>query len=240
MGSSWRRAASAFCLVLSASALSAEVDDRPARLTPSLSGSVVRAGDLLDLAFRFPAGIEPDEWEAYLSLDGGETYPVRLTGERSPASTRLVVRAPNLPSDSARILIRAGGEDGPREADRYERDVAVTDAFRIVASFSPQQRAPWPAAGKNARRGDRVHIEWIVEEGPEPGPAAFRPEGLSQRAATTHALAESAVEATVTRAEGRADPGSSRFEKPIQAVRPQQPAKSVTAFLSANTSPLRI
>jgi hypothetical protein len=211
-------------------------------LTPSLAGNVVFAGDLLELSFRFPAGIRPDEWEAFLSLDGGKSYPVRLSGERTPDSTRLVARVPNLPTDAARILVRAGGEDEAEEGDRFEVDIAISDPFQITAGSGIPGRAPWPDAGRLPRRGDHVRIEWVVEASaaPEPGLDRALPDGFSERSTAVNTLIGSDLEATVTRGEEETDICPSRLDQAVRSVRRHGPTNGVKTFRSPIPPPLRI
>jgi hypothetical protein len=213
---------------------------RPGPLTPSLAGNVVFAGDLVELTFVFPAGVRPDEWEAFLSLDGGESYPVRLTEERTPESTRLTARIPNLPTKAARILVRAGGED--EEGDRFEMDLAVSDCFQIAASAGRLDRLPWPDAGRLPRRGNLVQIEWIVEDSavPEPPLAKPLPDGLSERGTAVGALFRSVLEAAIPRSDEVIGPGLSRLVSAVQRVRLQRPVDRVGAFSFPRFPPLRI
>ena len=64
-----------------------------------------------------PIPAEVDEFEILLSLDGGSSYPVRLTPQLDPATRAYLWRVPDLPARSARLRLRwgiAGHElDGP-------------------------------------------------------------------------------------------------------------------------------
>lgn len=68
-----------------------------------------------------------DERELILSLDGGRTFPVRLTGEIGPDDGTASWRVPALPTEHAILALREGG-DGVDE-----RIVATGAEFSIVA-----------------------------------------------------------------------------------------------------------
>jgi hypothetical protein len=69
-----------------------------------------------------------DEAELVLSLDGGRTFPVRVTPELNSCATRFVWTVPALPAAHARLALRAGAE----ERDASEALVAVSADFRIL------------------------------------------------------------------------------------------------------------
>ena len=81
--------------------------------------------------FELPRGLSRvDEMELVLSLDGGETFPLRLTGELEPGTRRVAWRVPALPTERAALALRTGDEDGD------ERIVLVSGAFAIVGDPS--------------------------------------------------------------------------------------------------------
>jgi len=67
-----------------------------------------------------------DERELILSLDGGRTFPVRLTGEIGPGDGSASWRVPALPTEHAVLALREGG-DG-----LDERIVSTGAEFSIV------------------------------------------------------------------------------------------------------------
>lgn len=115
-----------------------------------------------------PAGA--DEMEVYLSIDGGATFPVRLSEERDPAP-EVEVRVPDLPTGAARLLVRAGGRDA---SGRFERDLAVSGTFGIRRGGA-SLLVPWADRGRLARRGDRARVEWRAEERSALAPVPFEP-----------------------------------------------------------------
>jgi hypothetical protein len=70
------------------------------------------------------AGVE--ERELVLSLDGGKTFPVRLTGEIGPGDRAASWRVPALPTEHAVLALREGGDGIEEEI------VAVSAEFVIV------------------------------------------------------------------------------------------------------------
>jgi hypothetical protein len=60
-----------------------------------------------------PAGLE---WEAFLSLDGGLTYPIRATPHLDASVRDFTVRLSGISSSSARVRVRVG--DGAREIEQ--------------------------------------------------------------------------------------------------------------------------
>ncbi len=73
-----------------------------------------------------PATAGAEERELVLSLDGGRSFPVRLTGEIGPGDGVVSWRVPALPAEHAVLALREGG--GGFE----ERIVAVSAEFAIV------------------------------------------------------------------------------------------------------------
>jgi len=104
-----------------------------ARLEPALSGA--------------------EERELVLSLDGGRSFPVRLTAEIDPADRETTWRVPALPTAHAVLALREGGEG------LEERIVATSAEFAIV---------PDPAAPVEILRFERG--EWWTREADEKGP----------------------------------------------------------------------
>ena len=64
-------------------------------------------------SFELPRGMSDiKEMELVLSLDGGVTYPLRLTGELDPRTRNVGWRVPALPTKKAVLALRAGDEEG--------------------------------------------------------------------------------------------------------------------------------
>jgi hypothetical protein len=97
-------------LVLSALGASSAQAVASARLTAGpRPGEALRAGTATIL--RFDVDEEIEEMEVLLSLDGGRTFPLRVTREMSEGTHQLNWRVPNLPTTSARLALRVGTED---------------------------------------------------------------------------------------------------------------------------------
>jgi hypothetical protein len=139
--------ASAFCGSLVAAAglaQSARFLEPPAgeRLEP---GSIVRVswtlGSLTERDF--------DEMELVLSLDGGQSFPLRVTRDVSTAAESLLWRVPRLPSAHARLGLRTGsGERKETETIRI-----VGGEFTILAG-----------TGDPLEEIRRVRGEWRTRE----------------------------------------------------------------------------
>lgn len=117
----------------------------PVKITSPLSDAPLRAGEAVVLSWqalpelRRYAGIV--EWEAFLSLDGGKSYPVRLTPHLDLERRSVVVHPPDLPSGEARFLLRFGDE-------RVEYEFAFPQRFEIVRSQTSRFEPAGPACGR--------------------------------------------------------------------------------------------
>jgi hypothetical protein len=102
----------------------------PVRLVAPAAGATLAAGDTAELEWAPLAGFdrlaEVEEWEAFLSLDGGATYPVRITPHLDQDLRRIRWQVPPFPSRDARILLRFGDE-------HRETAVEVPARFSIAA-----------------------------------------------------------------------------------------------------------
>ena len=91
-----------------------------------------------------------DEWEAFLSLDGGRTWPLRVTPHLDISIRRFEFRVPDLPTREARILLRFGDE-------RREVEVGTPQMFSIARG--PVRVAPPPR--QVLSRGERGVVVWV-------------------------------------------------------------------------------
>lgn len=121
-------------------------------------GDRLTAGGTVWIEWRSDAPLEQrgiEEWEAFLSLDGGRYFGVRLTPHLDLGIRRFPVVLPGLAAEEARFLLRFGDE-------RIEWEVEVPGTFRLVAGPLPLR---WPAlaAGKGeaARPGEPGVALWI-------------------------------------------------------------------------------
>jgi hypothetical protein len=128
---------------------------QPVELVAPRSGETLVAGTTAEIAWAPLAcytklrGVE--EWEAFLSLDGGATYPVRITPHLDQDLRRVSWQVPAIPTGNARLLLRFGDE-------QRETLVELPERFSIVAS----REATAPAALLETRapdRGERARLD---------------------------------------------------------------------------------
>ena len=107
---------------------------------------------------------EVEEMELILSLDGGVTYPLRVTRELEESAREFRWRVPNVPTGHAHLALRTGsGEDG-------EVIVLVSAEFSILAE---------PTAPLDDLRPFRGEF-WVGEAAADAPPAEF-PAGFAAR-----------------------------------------------------------
>ncbi|MFN7962223.1 MAG: hypothetical protein U0002_13220 [Thermoanaerobaculia bacterium] len=129
---------------------------------------MLRAGSRADLDWTLAAGLELPrevvEWEAFLSLDGGASYPFRLTPHLDLARHRLSFTVPMVASEEARLLLRFGNEFREIELELPQR-------FRIEPPLLPRASLPRLAEGRGepARPGGPGVVAWV--EGSRDGSA---------------------------------------------------------------------
>jgi hypothetical protein len=106
-----------------------------------------------------PPGAE--EWEAFLSTDGGAHYAVRITPHLDASIHAFRFRVPNVSTRDARIILRTGDEV-------HERIVAIPRSFTIEADYAQLDvgnvRAS-DAPGESARFDDDRVAEWRDADG---------------------------------------------------------------------------
>ncbi len=102
-------------------------------LAPSGGGRVQPGTDLV-ASWTLDRIADPDidEAELVLSLDGGMTFPVRLTGRIPPEDRSVQWRVPSLPTENARIGLRTGH----REQWETEDVLFVSEVFAIASARS--------------------------------------------------------------------------------------------------------
>ena len=168
------------CLALFAAAANAET----LRLLAPVDGDVLRGGRFVTLA---RSGDHPgaEEWEAFLSVDGGRFYSVRLTPHLDIGIDRFEVLIPNVDSDDVRILIRTGDE-------RNETILTMPQHFRIRAEAPAIQPATTRAEGpESARPNEPRVVMWSTTAGVErsAAPAELTPVVSAKTRSTEIALA---------------------------------------------------
>jgi len=122
------------------------IDRGWARLVAPAAGTELRAGSLAAVEWEdltLPAGVE--EWEAFLSIDGGRTWPLRVTPHLDRSIRRFAFRVPDLPTKDARLQLRFGDE-------RREIEIETPQRFTI----EPRHRSVWePQIGRSLARGEQ-------------------------------------------------------------------------------------
>ena len=146
------------------SAVSALEGEAPAiQLLAPRTGAAFAAGSTAELEWA-PAGelgAEIEEWEAFLSVDGGKTYPVRITPHLDEDLRRFTWQVPPIPTPDARLLLRFGDEREGKE----EVSVELPHRFSIVPSpamatgFTLASVAP--DRGEPALPGQDGVVAWV-------------------------------------------------------------------------------
>jgi hypothetical protein len=148
-----RRVSLAFALLAFASFARAE----SLRVVAPANGATLRGGSFAELRWtsaRLPAAAE--EWEAFLSVDGGKYYAFRVTPHLDINLRSFTFVVPNVDTRNARILIRTGDEV-------HELHFESRDSFSIVRDAKaevPLPRVLESGHGEAARDGDPVVVAW--------------------------------------------------------------------------------
>lgn len=136
----------------------------PGFLRPAAGGRL-ESGTVVELLWNLD-GVPPNaqESELVLSLDGGRTFPIRLTADFEPATHRILWRVPALPTDQARLALRAGNDEEPAQ----ETIQIVSSAF-VISDSGPDSALEELFA---------VGAEWRTREALEIDPGRSRDTGL--------------------------------------------------------------
>jgi len=109
------------------------------QLVAPRAGATLAAGSMAELEWTplepFTRFSKVEEWEAFLSLDGGATYPVRITPHLDQDLRRVRWQVPPFPTEDARILLRFGDE-------RRETAVELPQRFSITSSITSTVASP--------------------------------------------------------------------------------------------------
>jgi len=136
----------------------------PVRLVTPRADTALSAGSTAEIEWAPVAGFaglpKSDEWEAFLSVDGGATYPVRITPHLDSDLRRFRFQVPPIPTANARILLRFGDE-------RRETAFELPERFAITAApvAGPEEILPRArrvfAAGEPALPGHAGVVSWV-------------------------------------------------------------------------------
>jgi len=127
------------------------------RLAAPAAGTTLRGGSFAELrwsAAQLPAAAE--EWEAFLSIDGGRYYAFRVTPHLDIELQRFTFIVPNVDTRDARILIRIGDEV-------RETHFELPGSFSIARDPDADVVLPRPTRfrrGEAAREGDPGVVGW--------------------------------------------------------------------------------
>lgn len=115
-----------------------------------------RESTLVWPAASFPS--DAREWEAFLSLDDGAHFPVRITPHLDSRVRSIRWRVPNVATAHARIMVRAGDE-------RNERFITLHETFTIVPSATTIDLASLALEkGESATPGSEPAVEWVTSD----------------------------------------------------------------------------
>lgn len=210
----------------------------PIRLVAPQAGATLAAGSTAELEWAPEAGFagvrNVEEWEAFLSLDGGATYPLRITPHLDQDLRRVRFQVPPIPTPDARVLLRFGDE-------RHETAVELPGRFAIAGSpdlgsaLSFSHRAS--SAGEPALPGQAGVVAWV--EGSRRGGGlrqvvAEAPPGLRERLNPPESHGEAAVLVS-----GPLSPQSQGPLSEDRAGAAPPPDGRQTAFARSGTSPPR-
>jgi len=142
-------------------------------LVAPANGATLRGGSSAELrwsAAQLPANAE--EWEAFLSIDGGKYYAFRVTPHLDIDLRRFTFVVPNVDTRNARILIRTGNEEHETHFESQFRFTIVRDSRAEEAV-----RVLRFERGEAARDGDPAVVAWA--DGARNG------SGVTQQSGTT-------------------------------------------------------
>lgn len=228
-GSRWRGTAAALVLAAVLGAGVARGDaPSPGGFRSPAAGERVTAGMSARVLWDRPGGLRVEgaaEMELLLSLDGGRTFPIRLTRDLAPETRGVHWRVPNFPTRAARIALRVGDGEEPDE----ERLELVSAPFEIVedAALAPV-----------AEPLHRIRGEWRTEAAlPGPTPLPTSQDMNSETPDSLRALPGRLDAAQSPRAAGIAAPSVTVSERAPPPARPAPPRAPTR--LSPPSFPLR-
>jgi len=132
------------------------------RVTSPLDGMDLSTGSLAALEWEPLApfdALQAVEWEAFLSVDGGAHYPIRITPHLDSDLRRILWQVPATPTRDARLLLRFGDE---RNEIGYEVPLrfAISGPAALPSAGTITVRS---APGEPARPGDSGVALWVED-----------------------------------------------------------------------------
>ncbi len=147
------------------------------RLIAPAAGAALRAGEVVTVRWT-PVDRGVEEFELLLSLDGGLTFPLRLTEMLDPGSTSYVWHVPNLPSGAARLRLRVGVEGRELLLPPGPEFTVAGDAAAPIERLTYRRGEWWPTEGV-ASEPHAVDVEPRWTEGGAGGEGAIAAAAIS-------------------------------------------------------------
>lgn len=211
-----------------------EAVSAPVRVSGPSQGMSLAPGSLAVLEWAPLAAFEDlhaQEWEAFLSLDGGAHYPLRITPHLDSDLRRVLWQVPATPTRNGRLLLRFGDE-------RSETSFEVPAPFEIASpagAFPVHLSVAASSLGEPAREGDGGVVMWV--EGSRRGSSLRQvvalPSGITPASRPTELLQGEL--ATL----GDSDPDSNRSVRPAVSLRSpirKSGEEKLTVLLAQRTS----
>lgn len=220
-----------------ASTARAEPSPSLVRITTPLDGADLPTGSLAALEWEPLAPfdrLQAVEWEAFLSVDGGAHYSLRITPHLDSDLRRILWQVPAVPTRDARLLLRFGDE-------KHEVGYEVPLRFAIsgpAALPSAGAITVLSTPGEPARPGDSGVALWV--EGSRRGGSirqvsAALPPGLHPGSRPAELIPGGAA---VMAADPDPDPGpaSSSLQLRSPPIRRDEPSRAVRPVRAAAVS----
>lgn len=139
----------------------------PVELTAPRQGTAWLPGATAEVAWKTVgsgfAGLEApvEEWEAFVSVDGGLSYPFRVTPHLDIDLTRFRFPVPPVASDDVRVLLRFGNERREVGFEMPQRfSIAEPGALAALRRILPRA-AVGVGRGEAARPGEPGVVMWV-------------------------------------------------------------------------------
>jgi hypothetical protein len=211
--------------VLACGVVSGSVQAKPATLAiaaPPGDSAPLRPGSAVSVSWPAGVGLQNfDEMELVLSVDGGRTFPVRVTRRIAPADLRVSWVVPGLPAAHARLALRAGADGDAEE----ETILAVSGDFAIGTSPDRPEEL--------FRVGDEERTRDALEELPPPA----LPDALADGGPTLLAGRDD-LELAEGPSQLQADPGRGREQSPFAVPLPHAALRPIRSESGPSAVPL--
>lgn len=150
-------------LMLAGSTFAASIQDVRIKLISPKRGDVLVVGQTVQVKWkaRIPKGLDLTwcEQETFLSIDGGQNFIRRITGQLSPRVNSFEWVVPNLPTRKAVLNLRFGSDGGPGRLETSH--IQSKNVFQIVAASVPPQAVDVSAVSvSQTRPGQEVKLSW--------------------------------------------------------------------------------